>query len=78
MLLKITAKSNEQFQTSNTEMIDCIEKENNRILQDGYITELSSFDYLPPKFLGINTKLFGQSVLPHDCEIHPFFKLIQM
>ena len=55
-----------------------LEKENDRILQDGYITELSSFDYLPPKFLGINTKLFGQTVLPHDCAIHPFFQLKQM
>jgi len=39
-----------------------------------YSTEISSFEFLPPSFNGINTKDFGNSKIKKG-DIHPFFKL---
>jgi hypothetical protein len=50
-------------------------KENDRILSDGgYKINMSSFEHIPPKFLGIDTRTFGNSYFEDDI-IHPFLQL---
>jgi hypothetical protein len=47
---------------------------NNFLINNNYTSELGSFPYIPPKFLGIDTKLFGSSN-PKLFKVHPFLQL---
>jgi len=44
------------------------------LAEGGYNSALSSFEYLPAKFMGIDTMSFGKTKLEKN-EIHPFMKL---
>ncbi len=50
------------------------QKNNTLLVSDGYVSELSSFDYLPKSFLGINTTHFGSSD-ERLFKVHPFLQL---
>lgn len=62
-------------------------KNTNILIKEGYVSELSSFEYMPQKFLGINTSLFGTTNLKlyptiknkdgEDIKVHPFIILKQ-
>lgn len=44
------------------------------LMDGGYNSALSSFEYLPPKFMGIDTASFGKTRIEKN-EKHPFLKL---
>lgn len=50
---------------------------NRTLMEGGYNSALSSFEYLPPKFMGIDTTSFGKTKLEKN-ETHPFIKLKQI
>ena len=62
-------------------------KNTNILIKEGYVNELSSFEYMPQQFLGINTSLFGTTNLKlyptiknekgQDIRVHPFIILKQ-
>ena len=62
-------------------------KNTNILIKEGYVNELSSFEYMPQQFLGINTSLFGTTNLKlyptikdetgKDIRVHPFIILKQ-
>jgi hypothetical protein len=45
--------------------------------EGGYTNEIGSLEYLPPKFFGIDTRLFGSSFVD-DNTPHPFIQLKQL
>jgi hypothetical protein len=64
------------FKSNNTENKPHDTKENDRILSEGgFIVNMSSFDHIPPKFLGIDTRTFGNAGNVYDDSIHPFLQL---
>lgn len=75
-----------EYQTySNTVSIDNTKQEkdetkklDNLLENSGYVSNMSSFEHLPPKFLGIDTRNFGKSFFGGDShfdDMHPFLHL---
>lgn len=65
--------------TDNTKQEkDETKKLDNLLDTSGYVTNMSSFEHLPPKFLGIDTRNFGKSFFGGDSQfddMHPFLHL---